>query len=261
MSVRQNAGKPSALLVHRVPGNRRASVAPIQTNWTAWLKQEEPKAPAPPNTASDTPEGLSRCSRLLIAGGAMSILLVGWRSCWRLRRPRPLRNHRPPGASSRPAAQARELTSPGVFHLRLERRRASSGPSAISIRPSFSTRPMPRPTPSSRTPGVASQYGLLPSSDAIPGRCCHAAERVLAPMTGCPAPTSPLGFIEFYWSRNFSAQASFSAAPWKSIRERPGPSLVRPDPDALWRYDEPIAQILRLSSWIRNRSRSWPTRP
>lgn len=238
-----------ALPVHRVPGNRRASVYAYTNELTAWLKQEEPKAPAPPVTMSDTPEGLSRRSRLLIAGGAMSILLAGVAALVLApSKPAQTAAKSPPASAPRhvPPAQARELYLTGVFHL--ETRTAASVEraigyfnQAIALDPAYAE----AYAKLADAYGVASQYGLLPSSDAYP-RAKAAAERALALDDRLPSAYVTLGFIEFYWSRNFARSGELfrraleidpenaQAHHWYAL------TLMH-----YGRYDEPIAQILR----------------
>ncbi len=234
-----------ALPVHRVPGNRRASVYAYTDELTAWLKHDDPKTVI----EAPLPAAISRRSRLLIATGAISLLVAGVAALVLLpSKPAPAAAKAQPANTTprhNPPAQARDLYLTGVFHL--ETRTANSVEraigyfnQAIAIDPAYAE----AYAKLADAYGVASQYALMPPSEAYP-RAKAAAERALALDDHLPSAFVTLGFIEFYWSRDFARSGELFR---RALVLDPGNAQAHH-----WyaltlmhygRYDRPLAEIL-----------------
>ena len=234
-----------ALPVHRVPGNRRASVYAYTDELTAWLKHDDPKTVI----EAPLPAAISRRSRLLIATGAISLLVAGVAALVLLpSKPAPAAAKAQPANTTprhNPPAQARDLYLTGVFHL--ETRTANSVERAIgyfnqasAIDPAYAE----AYAKLADAYGVASQYALMPPSEAYP-RAKAAAERALALDDHLPSAFVTLGFIEFYWSRDFARSGELFR---RALVLDPGNAQAHH-----WyaltlmhygRYDRPLAEIL-----------------
>lgn len=196
------------LPIHRVPGQRRASVYAWSAELETWLRQQRDipvaqLAAALTQSAADTPvtpEARQRpAARLGLAAFAMvaivavaGIAAFGWRAALV-----------PALVGHQPSATAESLYLDGVFHL--EKRTADGFHRAIGL---FTAAVADDPAYARAYGGLADAYNLLsqytdtPPADAYPqGRA--AAERAIALDPNDAGAYASLAFNSFYWQRDF----------------------------------------------------------
>jgi len=206
------------LPIHRVPGEKRASVYAWSAELETWLRRQDdiPVAPqlqvVPPQPVAaipDAPGPAGHTSRLgpaalaLVMLAAVAIIAaLGWRAV-----------ERPATASHMPTAAAESLYLDGAFHL--EQRTADGLHRAIGL---FTAAVAADPDYARAYAGLADAYNLLsqytdtPPAEAYPqGRA--AAERAIALDPTDAGAHAALAFNSFYWQHDFKgALAQFQKA-------------------------------------------------
>lgn len=196
--------------VHRVPGQKRASVYAYSAELEAWLRRlggmpAEPAAEAvapqaatmPPRLAERTGRGLGRFAAaglaVILVVAVAGIVALGWRAT---------------GLASsmhQPTATAESLYLDGVFHL--EKRTGEGLRRAIGL---FTAAVADDPDYAKAYAGLADAYNLVsqytntPANEAYP-RAKVAAERALALDPADAGAYAALAFNSFYWQRDFKA--------------------------------------------------------
>jgi tetratricopeptide (TPR) repeat protein len=199
------------LPIHRVPGQKRASVYAYSAELETWLRQQddiqpEPApAPALPQSVAIPPAMPERSAGLFGRFGAAalaivvivaitSIVALGWRDV------------APSGVGTHaPKATAESLYLDGVFHL--EQRTGDGLHRAIGL---FTAAVAEDPAYARAYGGLADAYNLLsqytdtPPDEAYP-QARVAAERALALDPRDAGAYAALAFNSFYWKRDFKA--------------------------------------------------------
>jgi len=203
------------LPVHRVPGQKRASVYAYSAELEAWLRRqgdirsEAASAPDPQVVSAVPPAlperppraGLVRIGAATLAVvlllGLAGIAVLGWRG-----------DGAPPLGTHRPAASAESLYLDGMFHL--EQRTGDGLDRAIGL---FTAAVADDPDYALAYVGLAdaynliSQYTTMPAAEAYP-QAKAAAERAIALDPDAAAAHAALAFNTFYWQRDFPAALS-----------------------------------------------------
>lgn len=208
------------LPIHRVPGEKRASVYAWSGELETWLRQQDdipaaaPPAPVPESAPADEPAPADESAAIPLAppertGGAgrlgtaalalvmlaavTGIAVLGWRAVADL----------PVAAAHTPTASVESLYLDGLFHL--EQRTDDGLHRAIGL---FTTAVAQDPSYARAYAGLADAYNLLsqytdtPPGEAYPqGRA--AAERAIALDPADAGAHAALAFNDFYWERDF----------------------------------------------------------
>jgi len=199
--------------IHRVPGQKRASVYAYSAELETWLRQQDdiPAAPPFPATLQPPPAtppaippamperaGLGRFGAVALAVvmivAVTGIAALGWRAV-----------ALPVSGTHTPSITAESLYLDGVFHL--EKRTGDGLHRAIGL---FTAAVADDPAYARAYAGLADAYNLLsqytdtPAEEAYPqGRA--AAERAVALDPADAGAHAALAFNSFYWQRDFRA--------------------------------------------------------
>lgn len=211
--------------VHRVPGQKRASLYAYSAELETWLRRQggipaEPRAEIVPPQVAAIPPALpersgGRAGRVAVAALAVMLLVgvagsvaLGWRG-------EPLARIE----AHQPTSSAESLYLDGVFHL--EKRTGEGLRRAIGL---FTAAVAEDPGFAKAYARLADAYNLIsqytdtPADEAYP-RARAAAERAVALDPGEAGAYAALAFNSFYWQRDFkTAFALFE----KSVTLDPG---------------------------------------